>query len=42
VPFDAALTKTKALGWLTFEMAAGHDAMIDDPQGLTDILLQVG
>jgi pimeloyl-ACP methyl ester carboxylesterase len=41
VPFDAALAKTKGLGWKTYEMTAGHDAMVDDPQGLTDILLQV-
>jgi hypothetical protein len=41
VPFDAALAKTKGLGWKTFELTAGHDAMVDDPQGVTDILLQV-
>jgi hypothetical protein len=41
VPFDAALAKTKGLGWKTFELTAGHDTMVDDPQGVTDILLQV-
>ena len=42
VPFDAALDKIKAnSAWKTFEMTAGHDAMVDQPQELTDILLQV-
>jgi pimeloyl-ACP methyl ester carboxylesterase len=41
VPFDAALAKTKGLGWKTYEMTAGHDAMVDDPQGFTNILLEV-
>ena len=41
IPFDAALAKTKESGWKTFEMTAGHDAMVDQPQELTDILLQV-
>jgi pimeloyl-ACP methyl ester carboxylesterase len=42
IPFDAALEKVKArAGWKTFEMSAGHDAMVDQPKELTDILLQV-
>jgi pimeloyl-ACP methyl ester carboxylesterase len=42
IPFDAALAKVKAAkGWKTFEMTAGHDAMVDQPKELTDILLQV-
>ena len=42
VPFDAALEKIKAnSAWKTYEMTAGHDAMVDQPQELTDILLQV-
>jgi pimeloyl-ACP methyl ester carboxylesterase len=40
--FDAALNKCKPNpAWKTFEMAAGHDAMVDQPQELTDILLEV-
>ena len=36
IPFDTALAKTKASGaWKTFEMTAGHDAMVDQPQELT-------
>jgi len=42
VPFDTALGKLKAdSSWKTFEMTAGHDAMVDQPQELTDILMQV-
>ena len=42
IPFDGALAKVKAgSGWKTFEMTAGHDAMVDQPQELTDLLLQV-
>jgi pimeloyl-ACP methyl ester carboxylesterase len=41
IPFDAALAKAKTSTWKTFEMTAGHDAMVDQPQELTDLLLQV-
>ena len=42
MPFDTALGKLKAdSSWKTFEMTAGHDAMVDQPQELTDILMQV-
>jgi pimeloyl-ACP methyl ester carboxylesterase len=41
VPFDAALAKAKAASWKTFEMTAGHDAMVDEPDKLADILQQV-
>ena len=41
IPFDGALAKVKGIEWKTFEMTAGHDAMVDQPQELTDILLQV-
>ena len=42
VPFDAALAKCQPnTAWKTFEMTAGHDAMVDQPQELTDLLLQV-
>jgi pimeloyl-ACP methyl ester carboxylesterase len=42
VPFDTALAKYKGnTGWKTFEMTAGHDAMVDQPAELTDILISV-
>ena len=42
VPFDANLAKLKAnSAWKTFEMTAGHDAMVDQPAELADLLLQV-
>jgi pimeloyl-ACP methyl ester carboxylesterase len=41
IPFDAALAKSQGNGWKTFEMTAGHDAMVDQPQELTDLLIQV-
>jgi pimeloyl-ACP methyl ester carboxylesterase len=42
IPFDAALAKYKPnSAWKTFEMTAGHDAMVDQPQELADLLLQV-
>jgi len=42
VPFDAALAKAKSnSAWKTFEMTAGHDAMVDEPDKLADILQQV-
>jgi len=42
VPFDTALAKYKANGaWKTFEMTAGHDAMVDAPAELTDLLISV-
>ncbi len=42
--FDKALAKCKAEGWRTFELpgdAAGHDVMVDAPQRLAEILMQV-
>jgi pimeloyl-ACP methyl ester carboxylesterase len=42
VPFDAMLAKYKPnSAWKTFEMTAGHDAMVDQPQELTDLLVQL-
>ncbi|AMN40378.1 alpha/beta hydrolase family protein [Rhodoplanes sp. Z2-YC6860] len=39
--FDAALAKTKAdASWKTHEMTSGHDAMVIQPQELTELLLQ--
>lgn len=38
--FKAALDKTKAAGWLTYEVPCGHDVMLDMPDRLTEILLE--
>jgi pimeloyl-ACP methyl ester carboxylesterase len=40
-PFDAAHEKAKASGWRVYEMPCGHDAMVDMPDRLTEILLEV-
>jgi hypothetical protein len=37
-PFDAALSQARNEGWRTFEMAAGHDVMIDAPAQLAEML----
>jgi pimeloyl-ACP methyl ester carboxylesterase len=37
-PFDAALVQARNEGWRTFEMAAGHDVMIDAPAELAETL----
>jgi pimeloyl-ACP methyl ester carboxylesterase len=43
VSFDKAYARTKAdRSWRTYEVACGHDVMIDDPDRLTEILLEVG
>ena len=42
VPSDAAQAKYKAnAAWKSYEMTAGHDAMVDQPKELTDILIEV-
>ena len=38
--FDAALAKTRAAGWATYEVPCGHDVMLDMPDRLTEILLE--
>jgi pimeloyl-ACP methyl ester carboxylesterase len=41
-PFDAAHEKAKATaGWRVYEMPCGHDAMVDMPDRLTEILIEV-
>ena len=41
-PFDAVQAKLEtAAGWRVYEMPCGHDAMIDMPERLTEILLEV-
>jgi pimeloyl-ACP methyl ester carboxylesterase len=37
-PFDAALSQARNEGWRTFEMAAGHDVMVDAPAQLAEML----
>jgi pimeloyl-ACP methyl ester carboxylesterase len=40
-PFDSAQAKVKALaGWRVYELPCGHDAMVDMPDRLTEILLE--
>ena len=42
VPFDAAYDKLKGMaGWRMYDMTAGHDAMVDQPERLTEILIEV-
>ena len=42
VPFDAVQAKLKPnTAWKSYEMTAGHDAMVDQPKELTDILIEV-
>jgi pimeloyl-ACP methyl ester carboxylesterase len=40
-PFDAAQEKAKARGWRVYETPCGHDVMVDMPDRLTEILLEV-
>jgi pimeloyl-ACP methyl ester carboxylesterase len=40
-PFDAALAQARNAGWRTFEMAAGHDVMVDAPVELAEVLEDV-
>jgi len=40
--FDAALARVKANpAWRSYEVACGHDVMVDMPERLTEILLEV-
>jgi pimeloyl-ACP methyl ester carboxylesterase len=40
--FDRALAAVRAdASWRTYEVACGHDVMVDDPDRLTEILLEV-
>ncbi len=42
VPFDATLANLKGnAAWKTYEMTSGHDAMVDQPERVTEILLEV-
>jgi pimeloyl-ACP methyl ester carboxylesterase len=43
VSFDKAYTRVKKdPSWRTYEVPCGHDVMIDEPDRLTDILIEVG
>ena len=40
--FDETLAKMKTMpGWKTYEVASGHDVMVDQPDRLAEILLEV-
>jgi pimeloyl-ACP methyl ester carboxylesterase len=42
IPFDAAQAKVTAMsGWRVYEMPCGHDAMVDMPDRVSEILLEV-
>ena len=42
IPFDAAQAKVTAMaGWRVYDMPCGHDAMVDMPDRLSEILLEV-
>ena len=42
MPFDGAQERLKAnAAWRVFELPCGHDAMVDMPDRLTEILLEV-
>lgn len=38
VPFDVALAQARADGWRSYEVACGHDVMVDAPDRLAAIL----
>ena len=41
--FDRAMARAKAdKSWRTYEVACGHDVMVDMPERLTEILVEVG
>jgi hypothetical protein len=43
VSFEKAHARTKAdPSWRTYEVPCGHDVMIDEPERLTEILIEVG
>jgi pimeloyl-ACP methyl ester carboxylesterase len=40
-PFDNALTKARDRGWRTYDVPSGHDVMIDAPESLAHIFMDV-
>ncbi len=41
VAFEAAHARAKVEGWRTYEVPCGHDVMIDEPERLAEILVEV-
>jgi pimeloyl-ACP methyl ester carboxylesterase len=41
LPFDHGLATARAKGWRTYEVACGHDVMVDRPERLAEILREV-
>ena len=40
--FDQTFARTKTMpGWTTYEVPSGHDVMVDMPERLVEILLEV-
>jgi hypothetical protein len=40
-PFDLAKAKAKRNGWRVYDVACGHDVMLDEPERLAEILMEV-
>ena len=40
-PFDLALDKARARGWRSYDVASGHDVMLDAPERLAEMLQDV-
>ena len=40
-PFDASKAKTQKSGWKVYDVPCGHDVMVDMPERLTEILIEV-
>jgi pimeloyl-ACP methyl ester carboxylesterase len=40
-PFDHGLATARARGWRSYEVACGHDVMLDRPERLAEILKEV-
>jgi pimeloyl-ACP methyl ester carboxylesterase len=38
-PIETSAERARAAGWAYREIAAGHDAQVEDPAGLTDLLI---
>lgn len=40
LPFDQGLASARAKGWRTYEVACGHDVMLEMPERLAEILVE--
>ena len=38
-PFDHGMANARAKGWRTYEVACGHDIMLDMPERLAELLI---